>query len=74
MVNRYEVIKTKHTNINVKNECWRASSYNHMPFNERLSVRTNSSISLNIKRLTKDHTTECSNGKKNSHIDPIMSN
>ena len=62
MVNRYEVIKTKHTML--KNECWRASSCNHMPFNERLSVRTNSSISLNIKRLTEDHTTECSNGKK----------
>ena len=35
-----------------------------MPFTKRLSIRTTSSISLNIKRLTKDHTTECSNGKK----------
>ena len=74
MVNRYEVIKTKHRNSNVKNECWRALSYNHMPFTKRLFIRTNSSTSLNIKRLTKDHTTECSNGKKNSHNDPIMSN
>ena len=64
MVNRYEVIKTKHTNSNVKKECWRASSYNHMPFTKRLFIRTSSSTSLNIKRLTKDHTTECSNGKK----------
>ena len=67
MVNRYEVINTKHTNTNVKNECWRATSYNHMPFTKRLFIRTTSSISLNMKRQTKDHTKECSNGK-NFHI------
>ena len=50
MVNRYEVINTKHTNTNVKNECWRATSYNHMPFTKRLFRRTTSSISLNKKK------------------------
>ena len=49
-------------------------SFNHMPFTKKLSIRTTSSISLDTKRLTKDHTTKGSNGKKNSHIDPIRSN
>ena len=33
-------------------------SFNHMPFTKRLSRRTTSSISLDTKDYTRDHTTE----------------